>query len=65
MPLLESKNLLRDVQPLAAFPSHLMKKIRSLYFEYIEKNTSAAREAFANACHRRNLDPETTAESFQ
>lgn len=46
------------------FSSHLMKKIRSLYFEYVEKNTSAAWEAFANACHRRNLDPETVAESF-
>ncbi len=42
-----------------------MKKIRSLYFDYVEKNTSAAWEAFASACHRLNLDPETTAESFQ
>jgi hypothetical protein len=41
-----------------------MKKIRLLYFEYIEKNTSAAWEAFANACHRSNLDPETVADSF-
>jgi hypothetical protein len=55
---------MRQVQSFAAFPS-LMKKIRSLYFEYVEKNTSAAWEAFANACHRRNLDPETVAESFQ
>lgn len=51
--------------PSPLFPSLLMKKIRSLYFEYIEKNTSAAWEAFASACHRRNLDPETIAESFQ
>lgn len=56
---------MRDVPSVPLFPSLLMSKIRSLYFEYIEKNTSAAWEAFANACHRRNLDPEIVAESLQ
>lgn len=56
---------MRDVLSVPLFFSLLMKKIRSLFFEYIEKNTSAAWEAFASACHRRNLDPETISESFQ
>jgi len=56
---------MRGGDNLPAFLSLLMKKIRSLYFKYILENTSSTWEAFASECARRNLDPETIAESFQ